>query len=754
INEFDNKELDGVNNIQYELSNIRYNIGVAHYSIAETEPKDSESSIKRALDHYRCAADAFLRNCKSASDWPLYTISKETSKFLYLVMLGCAHCCCAKKAVLDELSPLTCAKIFAFISQSLVDAAYNLTSSDSIIIPSHVYESWIKWSHFYRSCFHSLALYCYALYLEDNEEIGKAVGYLQAAVNCMEDIKMNIPEYKYQAEQMMPIIMQKYSSMSTYNRITLSQSVPNVEQLTYIPSHQVVKPLYFLTQFDKFTAKKRDIFNNIMPLHAHQLSSLYSEEKANLLRRYITMVEDKNDQIGNVMSYLDSNDVALTYLANIDQIPDDLMECMIQFQNMKNYFENLLTSWKDLQSRAQQTQALFKTIQNSKHETETLHHELIQLSQSLTTAVNSNAVVETILKENVPNLYLLEYSKEALLEKLDDRAYLTDANKIKSDEFHKMLDKVKEMKDQRTQLIDDLRKQLQDDEIALSAFTKASPSEVFHDALSKHNETIGYLNQNLSAQDTIVSTITEVNAKFAPFHRLLLEAMQRRDKQVKSIIHSFELIPKISEKIKEGSYFFDQLYDKLRRIDQVIKSSTINNPYDVTPVGGATAQNNLSFRQSGPYFSSLPYKIQQADQRFSTPHDTAVSYHPNWPSSQVKSINNQPIQDNSSPLGFQGQSIMTRMRPLSTSSNECYTSNFATIYNATTTDKIRAAAIRADDMATTQPLTSQVSGSATPRYVSVFRNQTKPKTLANSPLLPNTTTLQSNDDYHHDFNRS
>lgn len=40
-----------------------------------------------------------------------------------------------------------------------------------------------------------------------------------------------------------------------------------------------------------------DIFRKLVPMEAHEASSLYSEEKAKLLRRVVDNIEDKNKKL-------------------------------------------------------------------------------------------------------------------------------------------------------------------------------------------------------------------------------------------------------------------------------------------------------------------------------------------------------------------------------------------------------------------------------------------------------------------------
>lgn len=56
--------------------------------------------------------------------------------------------------------------------------------------------------------------------------------------------------------------------------------------------------------FCEFQVSGPDIFSRLVPMVAHEASSMYSEEKAKLLRHVISQVEAKNTEFTEFMSSL------------------------------------------------------------------------------------------------------------------------------------------------------------------------------------------------------------------------------------------------------------------------------------------------------------------------------------------------------------------------------------------------------------------------------------------------------------------
>jgi tyrosine-protein phosphatase non-receptor type 23 len=104
-----------------------------------------------------------------------------------------------------------------------------------------------------------------------------------------------------------------------------------------------------------------DLFATLVPLDIHKANSLYSEEKAKLLRRIADMVNDRDEELKYVrhvhvhishnccsvfMASLDVNELHInddkSRMAN--RIPDELLKCHRAFQSKTDAMPQLLDS--------------------------------------------------------------------------------------------------------------------------------------------------------------------------------------------------------------------------------------------------------------------------------------------------------------------------------------------------------------------------------------------------------------------------
>lgn len=92
------------------------------------------------------------------------------------------------------------------------------------------------------------------------------------------------------------VIIGKASAAQKDNEFIYHEKVPSVESITEsISSVALVKPIPL--KLDDPGVSGEDIFGRLVPMEAHEASSLYSEEKAKLLRSYSQKLDDKNQAL-------------------------------------------------------------------------------------------------------------------------------------------------------------------------------------------------------------------------------------------------------------------------------------------------------------------------------------------------------------------------------------------------------------------------------------------------------------------------
>ena len=107
---------------------------------------------------------------------------------------------------------------------------------------------------------------------------------------------------------------------------------------------------------------------------------------------------------------------------------------------------------------------------------------------------------------------------------------IVSADQLKPmEKIKRLIDKIKEMKAQREKFLEQLKNEMDADDITvqLSATKDSNHEAIFEEELKKHEKTVGLMRQNLSAQTNICSAVEEAYAEYAVAKRKLDE-MNRR----------------------------------------------------------------------------------------------------------------------------------------------------------------------------------------------------------------------------------
>ena len=271
----------------------------------------------------------------------------------------------------------------------------------------------------------------------------------------------------------------------------------------------LVKPLQIDLEKDPEIATP-DIFGRLISMKAHELSSLYSEEKAKLLRSIVSQKEEKDLQLEQFMSALQLDQL---HLDNLDylKLPKKLLECCAAIsvrpklakeelpQTMKQIIDvsvQIKTQLDDIEEMLQNEHAEAKQEKrdigentsdssDSQSDDETYKNKIMKKNKSPKKAKmreildrydlmlkryndgnTSNMALHEAFNSVIRNLQILSLPITDLTEKLPKIEEINDEeSKLVRDKLVTLLAKVKEMKDQREELSKRFLRAVQDDDL-------------------------------------------------------------------------------------------------------------------------------------------------------------------------------------------------------------------------------------------------------------------------------------------------
>lgn len=113
-----------------------------------------------------------------------------------------------------------------------------------------------------------------------------------------------------------------------------------------------------------------------------------------------------------------------------------------------------------------------------------------------------------------------------------------------------------------------LKKELDEDDITgkLAGEPEMLHNEIFDRELAKHDKRLGYIRQNLAAQEKILAVLDEARVNHAAVYRKMRENNQLYDEKIGHLIAAAEHSDSIVAKLKSGEDLLETLSKELRKV--------------------------------------------------------------------------------------------------------------------------------------------------------------------------------------------
>ncbi|XP_038611379.1 tyrosine-protein phosphatase non-receptor type 23 [Tachyglossus aculeatus] len=576
--------------IKYEQACILYNLGALHSMLGAMDKRVSEEGMKVSCTHFQCAAGAFtyLRE-----HFPISYSVDMSHQILNLnvnLMLGQAQECLLEKSMLDNRKSFLVARISAQVVDYYKEACRALESSETASLLGKIQKDWKKLVQMKIYYFAAVAHLHMGKQAEEQQKFGERVVYFQSALDKLnEAIKMakGQPETVQDALRFtMDIIGGKFNSAKKDNDFIYHEAVPPLDTLQPVKGAPLVKPLPVNPTDPAVTGP--DIFAKLVPMAAHEASSLYSEEKAKLLREVMAKIDAKNEVLDQFMDSLQLDPDTVDDLELYNQIPPLLMEKCAALSVRPDTVKNLVQSMQELSGVYTDVEASLKDIKallegaeppepkgqeaaaaaaaggRPSPELAEVRREWSKYTEVHEKASFTNSELHRAMNLHVGNLRLLSGPLDQVRAALPAPA-LGPEEKGVLQNLKRILTKAREMREQRQALERQLRDQIQKDDLTTALVTadRSEMQKLFSEQLKKYDQLRVYLDQNLAAQENVLAALTKAHVQFAPVRRLLADLRTKWDSTLQALVGSYEAYEDLMKKSQEGKDFYADLESKV-----------------------------------------------------------------------------------------------------------------------------------------------------------------------------------------------
>uniref|UniRef100_A0A674GUL8 Tyrosine-protein phosphatase non-receptor type 23 n=1 Tax=Taeniopygia guttata TaxID=59729 RepID=A0A674GUL8_TAEGU len=563
--------------IKYEQACVLYNLGALHSMLGAMDKRVSEEGMKVSCTHFQCAAGAFTYLRDHFPHSYSVDMSHQILSLNINLMLGQAQECLLEKSMLDNRKSFLVARISAQVVDYYKEACRALENSETASLLGKIQKDWKKLVQ--------MKIYYFAAVAHVSEgELGLGGSRFPLS------IPQGQPETVQEALRFtMDVIGGKYNSAKKDNDFIYHEAVPALDTLQSVKGAPLVKALPVNPTDPAVTGP--DIFAKLVPMAAHEASSLYSEEKAKLLRDVMAKIEAKNEVLDQFMDSMQLDPETVDNLDMYNHIPPVLMEKCAALSVRPDTVRNLVQSMQVLSGVFTDVEASLKEIRDLLEEDEAQERKLQELLGRVPPAPGSPPGLAEVSKEcskylelhekasftntelhramnlHLGNLRLLGGPLEQVRAALPTPA-LSEEDKQVLQNLKRILAKVQEMRDQRMSLEQQLREMIQKDDITTSLVTadRSEMKKLFEEQLKKYDQLKVYLEQNLAAQENVLKALTDANVKYAAVRKALAEVEHKWNTTVQTLVASYEAYEDLMKKSQEGKDFYTDLEGKAAKL--------------------------------------------------------------------------------------------------------------------------------------------------------------------------------------------
>ncbi|GAV04367.1 hypothetical protein RvY_14655 [Ramazzottius varieornatus] len=614
--------------IKFEEANILYNIGALHSYLGAVDRRADSDALKVACTHFQCAVYAFEKLRTEYPQMPTFDLSFDVLTFYITLMMAQAQECILEKSLLDNRKHSIIAKVAAQVVEFYRICLKTLDSEATMRMPGmdnfkeFIPRQLLELKSSYYQCMMDYHMACQA---GEGEKWGERIAYLEAAVKdldaCKKLIKNSGDEDTCKAaeEFVRDIVQQKSNAAKKDNDFVYHDKVPDYKSFPAVKGVSLVKGI----PFSEREFLDQDVFSRLVPMAAHERSSLYSEKKAELLRNMTENIEMKDVELMSVVSALRLEQLKVPEGFQI--IPQDLLDIMAALRtegdvlnHISRQAETLNDTTDEVRKLAAETENIISSLRSARLDKnhaavlEQISNEMSKYSAALSAGAATGDDLQNYVQDSQETLVLLGGPVDVVKKSLPTMNLDAMPNvDLDIKELDRLVGKVEEMKNQRQSFLRDLRNSLQNDDITkrILASSDDNLSAFMDEELKKHSGIIQLLEQNMSAQEKIMEAITTVVERLADFRAHLVTTATRREEVVGNFLQAYRSYMTFVEKVNEGLDFYRNLKDNLLNVkgkaEELAKTVTPSFPAPPKVVRPPVPTQNGSSKATTPQGPTL-----------------------------------------------------------------------------------------------------------------------------------------------------
>ncbi|KAI9003605.1 BRO1-like domain-containing protein [Gaertneriomyces semiglobifer] len=625
--------------VAYEKACTIFNIAAVVSAVGALQNRFESSGLKTAFNYFQAAAGLFMYINDNFLHAPSVDMSRDSVKCLADLMLGQAQECFIEKVLGERKSGALVAKLAAQAAHQYGNVVDVMCSE---AIKSQWDKPWVDLVKIKAKYFLGVSLYHKSMQCEADAQYGENVAYLTQAETVAKEANKMATSFSSSYPAFTTAVTTGSSSSSSSsghttaaaaalveatktslnlitdrkntaikdNEMIYHASVPKIETLAPVEKLNAVKTLSFADictngQADIPKIIGPDIFQKLVPLSVHESASLYSEEKAKLLRGEQAKAETADDDLQATIASLDlmaTIDKLKQHSKKKDPFPDEIRQWSEEVRRVEGESptQTLINKLNDTKMQVKEAldaagflldkeQAEFSSMQQkygnewaqspSHPHTSRMREDLKTHRTNFERADVTDTALFTTWSQTEPTLHNLKLAPGELqsavlasMEHISSVGNLIDSDgfsaldeQVLIEKIEGIMQRLRGLKKERAELVDELKGKIMSDDItSLLLLNRGREKNVFETELAKFRPLQSRLGSNLSTNRHLLQ---ELSTEFGNLKetsqtlQTMSTAQQRREQIVSEFQTAFSAWRESRTALQRGLDFYIKLQD-------------------------------------------------------------------------------------------------------------------------------------------------------------------------------------------------
>ena len=596
-------------NLAYEKACSLYNVGAVEATLGKQLWMEAaggdQVKLKAAMVHFQTAAGAFEyaeQLCKDGKFAGEGDMCLEALSVLHAVMLGQAHECILKKALLDNPKSEIASRVSTQIAEHFDRAHTRIISIDPTGTKTHPWKMLPAIVRIKSMHFRAFSHYQASIVSESKAQYGEEVARLHAASEICDNVAKIAKGWKVDLGVLagtLKMIQEKYVKAKTDNDSIFHEKVVAIgllPEIQPIAAAKLIRPAP--------TEVVADIFSRLVPMKVHLAASEYSELKAQLARQINAEIAEKDMELEHALRKMDLITGGINE-RNVE-IPPTVFQKGTFLRDARRgmsateamLIENLRRgkiagdAISALAAECKQKQAAGRPG----HALTALMAAIVQVQGSVMQACRLDQEAGKILHAIKPNLALLAGPVDdvrAALPAAGSSSAMSPEHAAAAARLEELLGKVKLLRTHRTRAIEEFRRSIEHSDITASLIGSTDASSMIQAEMAKHNVPVGKIRQNFASQNKLLPAIVEANARCSTVRQAATGKKGKQEAFVSKLLDSYTSYEELARKAQMGSAFYVGIDKTVGELRESFTAASLP-PKRPVPVPGGQVQQPMN----------------------------------------------------------------------------------------------------------------------------------------------------------------